>query len=244
MLVLIEGSYGSGKTLLATNIARSYPGLVLSNYPLKIPQYRELSLAEVPSIDEQALIILDEAYKYIRSRFSGSNAINNAISDVLFQSRKMNKDFLLTQQLNRTIDVNFRELADYVFKAVHLDEGLPTERFRYHLYDGASGVFLGAWDMSWSYAEKQLFPLYDTYHKIDSNKDMSKELILVEPKDTQKELEKILGELEKEAPLEAWTKPMIRDYCHEHLYPGKFADLVYARVRRVVAAEAYKKVLH
>jgi hypothetical protein len=240
MLTLIEVSYGSGKTLLATHTARLYPGLVLSNYPLKLPNYRELSLAEIPNIEEQALIILDEAYKYIRSRLSGSSTINNAISDLLFQSRKMSKDFLLTEQLNRTIDVNFRELADFVIKAYHLDENLPTERFQYHLFEGASGNYLGGWEMTRHYAEKNLFPLYDTYHKIQSNKDMGKELILVEPKDIQKELDKVLDELSNEAPLQVWTKPMIKDYCQEKLYPAKFGDMIYARIKRIVATQSYK----
>ena len=240
MLYLIEGSYGSGKTLLATRFAKYYPGLVLSNYPLKLGNYRELSLPEVPNINEQALIILDEAYKYIRSRMSGSSAINNAMSDLLFQSRKMSKDFVLTQQLNRTIDVNFRELADYIIKAYHLDEGFPTERFQYHLYEGSNGQFLGAWDMQLKWAEKNLFPLYDTMKKIETNKDMGKELILVEPKDIEKELQKILPELEEEIPLAKWNKAMIKDYCAQKLYPSKFADIVFARVKREVARQSYK----
>ena len=239
MLILIEGTYGSGKTLLATHIAKMYPGLVCCNYPLKLPNYRELSLAAVPSINEQALIILDEAYKYIRSRFSGSSAINNAISDLLFQSRKMNKDFVLTEQLNRTIDVNFRELADYVIQAYHLNEGLPDERFRYEVYLGGGGS-LGVWDMPYKYAEKYLFPLYDTYHVINTNKDVGKELLLVDPQDIQAELTKVIAELEDELPLEQWTKPMIQDYCHEHLYPHKFSDLLYARVKRLAAVQGAK----
>jgi len=240
MLYLIEGTYGSGKTLLATRIAKLYPGLVLSNYPLLLPNYRELSLPDVPNINEQALIILDEAYKYIRSRMSGSSSINNAISDLLFQSRKMDKDFLLTEQLNRTIDVNFRELADYLVKASHLDEGRPSERFQYSLYEGATGHYIGTWDMSYSYVKKHLFPLYDTKQKIETNKDMGKELILVEPKDTEKELKKVLAELEEESPLKFWTKPMIQDYCRQRMYPGKFADLIFARVKRIVTVESYK----
>ncbi|MDD4972484.1 MAG: hypothetical protein PHT07_23890 [Paludibacter sp.] len=240
MLYLIEGSYGSGKTLLATRIAKYYPGLVLSNYPLLLPNYRELSLPDVPNIEEQALIILDEAYKYIRSRLSGSSAINNAMSDLLFQSRKISKDFVLTEQLNRTIDVNFRELADYIVQAYHLDEFRPTERFRYEVYDGHTGDRLGVYDMSLHWAKTYLYPLYDTLYKIETNKDMGKELILVEPKDMEKELSKILPELEEEIPLKAWTKPMIKDYCAQKLYPSKFADTIFARVKREVIRETYK----
>ena len=240
MLYLIEGTYGSGKTLLATRIAKLYPGLVLSNYPLLLPNYRELSLPDVPNINEQALIILDEAYKYIRSRMSGSSSINNAISDLLFQSRKMDKDFLLTEQLNRTIDVNFRELADYLVKASHLDEGQPSERFQYSLYEGATGHYIGTWDMSYSYVKKHLFPLYDTKQKIETNKDMGKELILVDPKDIEKELNKIIPDLQEEAPLSAWNKGMIKDYCFQHMYPQKFADVIYARVKRQLAKDSYK----
>jgi len=240
MLVLVEGSYGSGKTLLCTHAATVYPGLVLSNYPLKLPNYRELSLPEVPSIDDQALIVLDEAYKYIRSRLSSSSAINNAMSDMLFQSRKMSKDFILTEQLNRTIDVNFRELADYVVRAYHLDEKTPNDRFQYQLFQGGNEEFLGAFELTYAQAERHLFPLYDTLQKIETNKDMGKELILVEPKDTEKELKKVLAELEEESPLKSWTKPMIQDYCRQHMYPGKFADLIFARVKRIVTVESYK----
>ena len=243
MLTLIEGSYGSGKTLLCTHAATHYPGLVLSNYPLKLPNYRELSLSDIPNIEDQALIILDEAYKYIRSRLSASSAINNAMSDLLFQSRKMSKDFLLTEQLNRTIDVNFRELADYIVKAYHLEPGTPNDRFQYQLYTGGETQLLGVFELSYKQAAKHLFPLYDTLKIIESNKDMGKELILVEPKDTEKEIRKVLDELENEVPLKYWTKPMVQDYCREHLYPGKFADLVMARLKRTVVNQSVKESL-
>jgi hypothetical protein len=94
--------------------------------------------------------------------------------------------------------------------------------------------------MSYSYVKKHLFPLYDTKQKIETNKDMGKELILVEPKDTEKELKKVIAELEEESPLKFWTKPMIQDYCRQHMYPGKFADLIFARVKRIVTVESYK----
>jgi hypothetical protein len=152
----------------------------------------------------------------------------------------MDKDFLLTEQLNRTIDVNFRELADYLVKASHLDEGQPSERFRYSLYEGATGHYIGTWDMSYSYVKKHLFPLYDTKHKIKTNKDMGKELILVDPKDIEKELNKIIPDLQEEAPLSAWNKGMIKDYCFQHMYPSKFADVIYARVKRQLAKDSYK----
>jgi hypothetical protein len=233
VLALIEGTYGTGKTLLATWAALHSDVKVMANYEIKSPLYSPLSLPEVADSKEPLLAILDEAYIYLESRTSGKD-VNIYMSYLLFQSRKRGVDFILTQQLNKTIDVRFREMADVRVLASKSDKG-----FSYDVFN-ANEDYLGNWEIPMALAETKIFPFYSTYQTINPGKDMAKELTLVEPSDVQATISKIISDLESEAPLKVWTKSTISDYCLEHLYPGSYADKVYARIKRMGNKETYK----
>jgi hypothetical protein len=227
MLVLIEGTYGSGKTLLATKAALSSDVPVLSNFKLNVPLYEPLDLSELADIKRKCLVILDEAYVYLESRTSGRD-VNRYMSYMLFQSRKRGIDFILTEQLNTTIDVRYRDMTDLTIRAKrHGDD------FTYSIYHPGE-VYGGTWVLTKKLAEK-LFPLYDTTETVETPQDMGKELSMVDPANVQKVILKIIDDLENEGPLDTWSKPMIADYALEHRYPKKYVDLVYSRIKRVTA---------
>lgn len=254
MLILVEATYGSGKTLFTTNAALHSDVPVYANYEMAIPQYNPLVLSEVMENDSPGLIIIDEAHMYINSRMSGQ-PVNIFLSQILFQSRKIGKDFLLTEQLNRTIDINFREMADFRVACQRLDgEGRGVLRpdmndpagfndsFQYALF-AKSGELIGVWEMSYDYAKENIFPIYNTKKLISTTRDISKEMLLIDPEDTEKGVNDLLDIIGNElpgVPYKAWTKGVIADIVYKNRYPKAYVDKVYARVKMLVLKETYK----
>lgn len=232
MQMMIEGTYGTGKTLLATHIAKEVDKLdipIYSNYPLKLKNYHELVLSELPNLPGPLLVILDEAYVYLESRTSGRD-VNRYMSYILMQSRKRQIDFLLTFQLNSMIDLRWTNLCDFAVESYRDNQ---AECFVYDVLM-QNGVEVGTFELPFDYAEKELFGLYDTFEVIDAPKDISQELTLVDPKDTERTVQKIIDDLEKELPLEQWTKAMIDDYVYGKRMPNTYSQRAYARVQRIV----------
>jgi hypothetical protein len=254
MLILVEATYGSGKTLLATNAALHEDCPVYANYELDIPNYNPLVFSEIMSIDGKALIIIDEAHMYINARRSGQ-PINVYLGQILFQSRKMDKDFILTDQLNRTVDVNFREMADFFIRCQRVDEfGNPVmrpdqndplgfnDRFTYSLFS-KDGSLLGRWEFDYNYAKKYLFPIYKTKELISAQKDINKELTLVDPVDTEKATNDIIDGIQDElpgVPLKEISKGIIEDYVLTHRYPKIYVNKVYSRLKSIILKQTYK----
>lgn len=91
---------------------------IYANYHLKMDNYRELKLADLLGFkNEQAIICIDEAYVLLESRNS-MDIMNQYVSYILFQSRKRGLDFIVTAQLNSTLDLRYKELTD-VFVAAN-----------------------------------------------------------------------------------------------------------------------------
>lgn len=232
MQMMIEGTYGTGKTLLATHIAKEVDKLgipIYSNYPLKLNNYHELVLSELPNLPGPVLVILDEAYVYLESRTSGRD-VNRYMSYILMQSRKRQIDFVLTFQLNSMIDLRWTNLCDFAVESFRDNQ---NEAFVYDV-KMQNGIPVGTYELPFDYAEKELFGLYDTFEVIDAPKDISQELTLVDPKDTEKALQGIIDALEKELPLDQWTKTMIDDYVFTKRMPNTYSQRAYARIQRIV----------
>ena len=87
MLGMVTGDLGRGKTILLTYFAEQYPDVpVYSNYKLNMPNYIPTDIYSVSSITH-GILLLDEAYEWLESRLSGSDA-NLYISRIIFNSRK------------------------------------------------------------------------------------------------------------------------------------------------------------
>jgi hypothetical protein len=122
-LTMVLGGLGAGKTLFSTILACHSPRPVHSNFTIRCDQYVPFDLnAFLDGRIEDAMVLLDEAYVYLESRVS-SRLLNRVLSYVLFQSRKMGMNIVVTTQLSSSLDVRFRDLADYVVRARHTGAG-------------------------------------------------------------------------------------------------------------------------
>jgi hypothetical protein len=154
MLIDISGPLGTGKTLFMTWLASKVKDRpIYANYHLKMPNYRELKMADLLGFkNEQAIICIDEAYVLLESRNS-MDIMNQYVSYILFQSRKRGLDFIVTAQLNSTLDLRYKELTDVFISAAKSKIG-----FQYAIkYAGRAKLFT----LPFKQAEK-IYPLYDT----------------------------------------------------------------------------------
>lgn len=114
MLVNIFGGLGSGKTLLLTILG--YNGFmkgkkVYANYKTTFAQPITLKQILLKDFEPNSILLLDEIYTKLDSRFSW-NKTSVFITHFIFQSRKLGVDIYATEQLRRSVDIRFRELAD------------------------------------------------------------------------------------------------------------------------------------
>ncbi len=165
MLINVFGNLGSGKTLLLTAIAVLNPKRkVVSNFHLK-REYEEFSIDKfMKSSYHDCIIFLDEGYTYLDSRLSMSTQ-NRLMSYTLFQSRKKSVEIYITMQLTFSLDIRYRELADYNISCTQLSDGFEYIIFRPNDVDSFANAFLSL-EMA-----QQFFPVYDTNEVIQSGKD-------------------------------------------------------------------------
>lgn len=244
--IVIVGQKGTGKTALATKLVLTNPEIPsYSNYVIDSPNYRKLDFTILPTLNEQHIVVFDEAYMYLDSRRSiGSIPIN--LSHLLFQSRKRKSDYILTLQLDSSLDLRFRDLAD-VYILSELKDAIYDENdemidgtFSYHIVK--NGNYLGQWQMSFDYAKKYIFGKYDTEQLINTSKDIGKELSLIEPESEELGIQDIINKMEDKIPLEKWDKAMIKDLVMELRYPIRYADKVYGRKKRILFERSYNNV--
>jgi adenylate kinase family enzyme len=222
MLVLLVGDVGSGKTLFATRIALRVKKPVYANYTIKIPNHVDLTPEILNVINEPSLVILDEAYAWLESRMSGK-PINLYMSYILFQSRKLGLDFMLTQQLAGTIDLRFREMANWVIEC----EYVPEVGFRYTFYKVNTLREMKPFVMLLPLKEaEKVYPYYDSWQRInpiDSD-------LLVKVSDNKKsimnDVDSVVDELLKIAPAHKWSRGIITDYVLRNNLPRTWIDMV------------------
>lgn len=243
--IVLVGQKGTGKTIFMTKIALDNPDIpVYSNYEIFAPNYNRLDFTILPELSNEHFVFFDEAYMYVDSRRGNSNEVLE-ITHLLFQSRKRKSDYILSLQLDSSLDLRFRNLADlYIMTELQNalyndDDELISGDFVYHFLK--NGNYLGAWKMTFDYAKKYLFGKYDSLQVINTSKDIGKNLSLLEPESEENGINDIIAEMENKLPLDRWDKIMIRDLVMTLRYPIKYADKVYGRVKRTLAEKQYNR---
>lgn len=233
-LTVIMGGLGSGKTLLATLIAKNTRDRpVLSNYKLNLPNYQPLTPSMIPAQESSCLMLIDECYTWLESRTSGKD-LNRYLSYVLFQSRKRRIDLVMTLQLLGSMDVRFRELADYYVVAERIPEG-----HIYWWYDRGrrtSTTFF----LPIESAEK-LYGLYDTLEIIKTPQDIGKELTLADPDDIDKAIADLIDKALDIAPLEQWDLGAVKAFIMQERYPYTYASKVFDQMKLMRVAQGVNR---
>jgi hypothetical protein len=224
-LVFITGDIGTGKTLLATALALAFDGPVISNYRIDHPNYIEATPARLATIDQPTLVILDEAYTWLESRVPGQ-VLQLYMSYILFQSRKRKIDFVTTCQIPSSVDLRFRELADYWIQATNDVESYRYEVVKNSLTEGYPSEVL---ELPKIEAEK-IYPYYDTYQLVG---DIQGLLDRIDPSESLPHVYEIADKLMSEYPNKRWTKGALTDYCLEHRLPDSYPELLYNRIQRL-----------
>lgn len=236
-LVIILGNRGSGKTNLSTLFAKFSDVPVFSNYKINLENCHDLNLSEIAEMVNPCLTIMDEVYIFLESRTSGKET-NRYLSYILYQSRKRELDFIVTAQDISTIDVRWRQQADFIISAYRMDND-----FYYDIFE-QGGIFICTIRIPFEYAEAEIFPLYNTLEKIETTKDISKEFTLLEPQNEEKAISELISKLESEMPLKFWSKDMIKDVIAAERWPMSYADKVFARAKRIIMREKLSGVLN
>src|SRR4030043_860537 len=111
-LINLVGKVGSGKTLFMTADSVNSGRPIYANYEIRHKKYRALTPELLMDPDlHGAVICLDEAYAWLESRTSGKD-INRYMSYILFQGRKKDIDFYMSEQLLSSVDLRYRDMID------------------------------------------------------------------------------------------------------------------------------------
>ena len=223
-LISVIGDVGSGKTLFATYIALHDPRKVYSNYKIKRKKWELLKPETLVKLQSESLVIIDEAYAWLESRLSGRN-INLYLSYILFQSRKRKMDIILTEQLESTIDVRYRNMINYEVICEKDVDGFHYQLLKYGRKNGMAKLF-----MPYSVAEK-IFPKYNTLELINPIDENMIFDIAEDKDDYVKTIDKTVNKLLKKAPPKAWKKGMVEDYCLRNRLPKAFVQYIYNAIQ-------------
>lgn len=232
MLIIVIGSVGSGKTLLASIIAKyTHSRRILANYWLNLPNYEDLQpeqLMDLPE-NEKFLVIMDEAYVWLES-LTTSTKIEQYLSDVLFQSRKRNIDIIITSQLVRRININFREMEDYRVECYH---DTLAKQFSYNIkWIDRFMPFEATFSLSEDEAQKAgYYDLYKTKQLIltPSMRIMALEFIMKDPIKLAKYVNEVSEKIKPN--LNKINKVEIANQLLQMGYPAKLKDFVYNKLK-------------
>lgn len=224
MLVLILGGLGSGKTLLLALIALMDDRPIWSNFEIKDARYHELTPSGIDALD-RSVALMDEGYVWIESRVS-SSLINRIVSQVLFQSRKRKTDIAVSAQLEKTLDVRFRDMADYIIVA---EKG--ENEFIYHVFEQASDQEIGTMCIQFEEAPL-IWDLYDTDQQISRTTVYQLAEIENDPVVLNRLVNELADKIEAAYPNKKIHQWMIEDLCLELGVPNKFAKWINNRLRK------------
>lgn len=188
-LTTIIGNKGSGKTLLLSIFAFYSKRKVLSNFKLKLNNYKELTIIDILNIPNKADIFIDEAHSWLESRLSGS-ALNIVSSDINFHSRKLHLDIYLSTIMFSTIDKRFRFQSDFIIYC-YPRFNLKKDDFIFQFeHSETKSIFI--WQLPYKNA-KNFFSIYDTFEIIESQQKNKLEFKLIEqnPKQLLKKIKEI-----------------------------------------------------
>lgn len=223
MLVLVLGGLGAGKTLLLALIALMDDRPIWSNFAIKDDRYNELTPSGIDTLD-RSVALMDEGYVWIESRVS-SSLINRIVSQVLFQSRKRKTDIAVSAQLEKTLDVRFRDMADYIIVA---ERG--ENEFIYHVFEQGSDQEVGTMCIDYEDAPI-IWDLYDTDQKISRTSIYQLAEIENDPIVLNKLVEELADKIVAALPDQKIQGWMIEDFCLRLGVPNKFAKWINNRLR-------------
>jgi hypothetical protein len=216
------GDVGSGKTLFLTWMAVHEKRSVYSNYKIKIPNYHPLKPETLNIIEEPALCLIDEAYRWLESRTSG-RVINRYMSYKIFQSRKKDRDYALTDQLEETVDVRYRLMTNFEIQCHHIiDVG-----FQYNIYKNSAFKIYHPVSVIMPYSEaEKLYPLFDSWEEqpIDDGMIFN---ITEDKAEILKDVDEIVDYLLSKGDVKTYSKGDVADYCLRHGYPKEYVQTTY-----------------
>lgn len=228
VLTIIAGGVGTGKTLLSTIFAAHSTKVVYANYDIKIKQYKPFQLSEfLANRYYNCMIVLDEAYVYLESRIALRN-LNRIMSYLLFQSRKVGIDIILTAQLLSSLDLRYRHLCDFLINCQNVAGG-----FNYVITSTAKKIV-----KKFSIGIQKcyyFFSLYDTLERINVVEDLSEVKQLITPTEQKmQEAEQYAKQIIAKASLEGFDRIThdVVDYYAEKLNIPRYAQkLVYTCIK-------------
>lgn len=119
MITLILGRQGSGKTLLMVKMAYDYykqGKTIYSNVKLNFP-FKQLDYEDIVECKlKNAVILLDEIHQLLPARNSMRKISRLIVDGFLSMVRKSDLIILGTTQLDRKVDIRFREEADFIYE--------------------------------------------------------------------------------------------------------------------------------
>lgn len=172
MLISIIGSIGSGKTLLCVILASKSSKRVFSNFQIDIKNYNELEVIDLLNLENDIIVIIDEAYTWLESRTSLST-LNRYLSYIIFQSRKRNLDVFTTSQMFSSVDIRFREQSNIIIECNRIDDN-----FHYTFKDVGKRI-ISTFVLPLKNAKKY-FKLYDTNEIVEPNRKNELEFNILE----------------------------------------------------------------
>ena len=226
MIILVSGLLGTGKTLFLSYLASIEKILkIYGNFTLKIEDYKRITPYDLEGITK-GLILIDEAYSWLESRTSNKEENRYLTNRIGFNSRKRFLTIVLSAQLGTSIDVRFRELADFTVTALGYNPKVTG--FVYRVYDRINYYnFVLPLEKA-----EELFKIYNTYEpETDSPPSV------FEPKRMNAYIEKVLLVLNNEfkQKTDKLTKGMIYDFLIEGgkgVPSKKIIDNIYSRLKR------------
>lgn len=235
-LNMVYGNLGSGKTLLLVDVAyrtslSNQDQVIYANFHIDLPNVVLIKPSDLADITH-GKVLLDEMYLWMDSRRSVSKG-NISLSHDIFKSRKRGLDIWGTAQLTGSVDLRFVNLMD---QSVHA-EGLKIKQqkefiykwFNYRWYH-AGYATKGTLRLPLTYAEKHLFPIYDTTEFPDETVDELEisEKIQEKVSEVSEVIMKELGENSQKV-----TKGVVRSFLMEMKEPLHLAEDVYNYIKRV-----------
>lgn len=200
----VRGKGGSGKTTIVSYILAKYFIKLkkYTNFYLNLPnteQIDSLKLFELEDYGEPIIVVWDEGYTEMENREAMDEA-NKVKSYLLFQARKNNMSIISITQLN-IMDVRWRELEeDYIYcfdRPIYNRDFTPFEGDFHYAY--VKGVNISYFTLDYETAKK-IFPLFKTEQKIFPKgfEEMKKRVLLKDPKEKLKEIERIMKKIQKD----------------------------------------------
>lgn len=222
---IIVGDVGSGKTLFQTYLCVSDHRPVYANYEIKIDRWSRLQPQMIFELQD-CLVVMDEMYLWLEARVS-SNQLNEYLSYMLFQSRKNGTDYIGTAQLFRTIDVRFREMADFIVIAKN---DKKNKVFRYEMLKNSSvHPIIKKFEIPYDRA-KEIFSLYDTKEKIPISPDILGGAI-TDKRTILPEVETHIERMLKMGPARSWSRSAVDGYCVRNNLSKVHSSTIYNELR-------------